>query len=207
MSPRPHQFRCMAPKFFLFVEGESEVAYFERFRTRNLPLSIQITKTNHRDCNGIIEETKRRLVNLGYNPDVDRAAVIFDVDQNGPDEICKAIEECRKCRVELYISNPSFEYWLCFHFGKVQGIHIQGDLEVLMTRNLGRPYRKGADLRKEITDTMISDAVTRAESVLKSEGMLVEACLKHFPSTTLHVLVKALKEILEAPSCPKTGNS
>lgn len=197
MSGRePRQIRQLAPKFFIFVEGYSEVVYFNRFRVRNLPLCIRVVESKCNDCIGIVKDSIRKLNEFGFDPDRDRAAVVFDVDRNGEKNIMRALNRCEEQGMDMYISNPSYEYWLCLHFGRTRGITAQDDLEGQMSKNLGRKYQKGEDLSRSITEDMITQAVSRASSVLKDGEDHVCRCLKILPSTTLHILVKNLKEYM-----------
>lgn len=96
----------------------------------------------------------------------------------------------------MYISNPSYEYWLCLHFEKPRGITAQDDLESQISKNLGRKYRKGEDLSRNITEDMVTQAISRASSVLRDEEDHIRRCLGTLPSTTLHILVKNLRDCI-----------
>lgn len=178
------------PRFFIFVEGDSEYRYFNQFRRRDLPLSLMVSRTNHLDGLGIVKDSIRELRKVGYDHKRDHAAVVFDVDQNGEERIREALRLCEKNHVGLYISNPSYEYWICLHFGEVRHISEQKDLEDQMTRNLGRQYRKGEDITRSIDRAMIDKAIARSSRVLGSDREPVDKCLATVPSTMLHILVR-----------------
>lgn len=188
--------RYLAPKFFIFVEGQSEVTYFNRFKTRNLPLCIRVVKSKRNDCTGIVEDSIKKLNEFGFDPDRDRAAVVYDVDRNEKEKIMRALNRCEKQGIDMYISNPSYEYWLCLHFERTRGVTAQDDLENQMSKNLGRKYQKGEDLSRNITEDMITQAISRASSILKNERDHIHKCLEILPSTTLHILVKNLRNCM-----------
>ncbi len=184
------------PRLLIVVEGESEVRYFQQFKSKHHRMTIVVEKSKHPDPVYIINDCIREIRKLGMDFKAgDRAAVVFDVDENK--NIIKISKRCRDNGIEMYISNPCFEYWLCLHYGAVHRVVTRRDLVNLMSRNLGRPYRKGQDISRDITRDMRRDAIARAEECLCDSKDPVEECLTTFPSTTVHLLVRSIEALAE----------
>ena len=184
----------MAPRLFIFTEGKSEVLYFEMFRRRGMPVSVIPIQAGNTDVIGITEYCLRELRLRGFGDvDGDRAAIVFDRDLN-------ALESIRRARdiageVMLFMSNPSFEYWLLLHFRDVTRAMTQREMEDMLGDLLGQRYSKGADLTRRLPDSGIRDAIGRAERGLPIGSCDIETCFDRTPSTMLHILVSELADL------------
>lgn len=184
----------MAPRFFIFTEGKSEVLYFEMFRRRGMPVSVIPIQAGNTDIIGITEYCLNELRKRGFGEvSGDRAAIVFDRDRNKLEKILKAREMASEVR--LFMSNPSLEYWLLLHFRDITKEMEQKDMEGLLGSLLGQKYSKGMDLTRRLPESGIHDAIRRAERRLPRDSCTVEACYVRTPSTMLHVLVSELAEL------------
>ena len=197
MSRRERRARKMAPRWFVFTEGKSEVLYLSRFRARGMPVSVIPIQAGNTDIRGIADYCMRELELRGVGDvEGDRATIVFDRDRNTMDMIAEAERRCGD--VGMLMSNPSYEHWLLLHFEDSTKPMDQREMEERLGRLLGRRYSKGEDLTRSITDGMIRDAIGRAERRLPKGSCTLEGCFGREPSTMLYVLVSELRGMSEA---------
>lgn len=191
---RGRRTRSMAPRLFIFTEGKSEVMYFSMFRRRGMPISVIPIQAGNTDILGITEYCLREPRLRGFGDvDGDRAAIVFDRDLNSLGSVDEARRKAGE--VNLFMSNPSFEYWLILHFRDVTRAMTQDEMEELLGDILGHTYSKGADITRRFSASGIREAVGRAEMRLPRDSCTVEACYGTTPSTMLHVLVSELVDV------------
>jgi hypothetical protein len=104
----------------IVCEGEkTEITYFEGFRERYSGVQIEPL---HGGCTDPINIVKFALDQIEYYDidfeNGDAIWCVFDVDENENRFLSKALKEANKNRLNIALSNPSFEFWYLIHFEK-----------------------------------------------------------------------------------------
>ena len=170
--------KTMRPNYFVFCEGESEVAYTEMLRSHyRLPIHIIAKKTLQNVTTALVERCKEVYVQTAS----DRTYLMYDLD------VAEILERLQKVTgAELLCSNPCFELWLLLHY---QAVKVQMSSEdcVKKLKTVAKQYKKGVladEMVKQLNDNA-SKAIERAKD-LKEYGN---------PSTTVYLLVKELDRL------------
>jgi len=175
---------------FIVVKGRSEKIYFERFRTPNSQIAVRIYESKDRDAEGMIRKCIQLIERSGLDTETDDIIAVFDADRNSLEKIEKAKELCSENNIKMYISNPSFEYWLLLHFEDNTATHAQKDLEERLEKHLGIRYVKSAGINEHIENESVQKAINRSKKLLPDGDPL--RCKTKCPSTCLHRLVEKL---------------
>lgn len=74
---------------------------------------------------------------LTYDKDVDKICVIVDRDPSSftEEQYDEVVRKCQEWNMELYISNPCFEFWLLLHFDEVKECNEDDLLENVKISN------------------------------------------------------------------------
>ena len=136
--------KTMKPNFFVFCEGESEVAYISHLRSQ---------------YRAPIQNCKREYVATQN----DKTFLMFDLDVNGMLEHLQSIPD-----VVLLVSNPCIELWYLLHFEECHAELTQNACIKKLKRHLEH-YTKGtlALNEKQQLSEKTSKATARAK-VLKT---------------------------------------
>jgi len=129
--------RPPAKRIVIVVEGRSEKTYFERFRTPRGSIAIRMHESKNRTAEGVVEKCISLMDGSGMDAEADEFIAVFDTDQNTAKTIEKAVKTASENGIKVYISNPSFEFWLLLHFEDDHTTHIQKDIEEALERHLG----------------------------------------------------------------------
>lgn len=72
-----------------------------------------------------------------YSEDQDYICLIIDRDKGSmkPDQYMQVIEKCKEKKIRLFVTNPSFEFWLLLHSDKVFDYNPD---ELLENKKIGR---------------------------------------------------------------------
>jgi len=186
--------RC-AKKMLLLVEGASEETYFRYFRGRSPDLRVIPVEIKRSSLDQMLEECRYRVKDYEIEGVKDKVAVVFDVDCFATDDIETSSGRASEQGIDLYASNPSFEYWLILHFKDFNKYATQKELGDELSVLLGQKYSKSDGISGVITDQKINEAIIRASKIIPLDKADPVACKKHLPSTTVHSLVN---EMLEA---------
>lgn len=111
----------------------------------------------------IIRYLDYQKIILDYNPEIDVINLIVDRDQGSfkPDQYDNLVNECRKNKIKLYISNPCFEVWLLMHFEEFDRL----DFDKLLENKRVNPSKSA----RKYSDKMLSDIIGYDKSNLKFE--------------------------------------
>ncbi|MCL2148875.1 MAG: RloB family protein [Methanomassiliicoccaceae archaeon] len=190
LRPRRGGHRPPAKTVVILVEGRSEKVYFERFRTRERPIAIRIHESKDSTAEGMVEKCIGLNERSGLDTKTDDAAVVFDADINSREDIGRAVETATGRGIKVYVSNPSFEFWLLLHFEDNRVNEVQGVIEELLGKHIGVRYKKSEGVNRHITDKNVKEAIIRSRRLLPS-GDPVD-CKDRSPSTCLHALVEEI---------------
>ena len=168
----------MRPVFFVFCEGETEVAYVNFLKSRyRLPIEIIPKKSDTNISCRYIENCKR-----GYTTtDIDKTFVMYDLDVVGVLEKLNCIPN-----IILLASNPCVELWFLLHVREWSaGMDTKTCIKKYKT--ISNQYMKG---RLNMTDVGLlldgeDNAVARAKRMQHPDN----------PSTTVYRLIECLRDI------------
>lgn len=172
--------RVMLPNYFVFCEGESEVAYTEMLRSYyRLPIHIIAKKTLQNINLSLVERCKSVYVQTKR----DRTYLMYDLDVPVMLERLQTV-----VGAELICSNPCFELWLPLHYKDVTA-ELTSDGCVKRLSAEAKQYKKGC-LTEEMAKHLMENAdkaIGRAKN-LKAYGN---------PSTTVYLLLEELNRLKE----------
>lgn len=170
--------RKMNPTYWVFCEGETEVAYVNflksYFRLPSIHIKAKV-KGNSINQNYIDQYLKGE-----FTTSKDQVFLLYDIDAPKMfDRLCK-IEDC-----ELLISNPCIEFWFLMHY-KNHKAFCKEAFCIKEMKNRNGEYRKGVideQLAEKLSDKM-DKASERAKALISPNN----------PSSTLYRFVELLKE-------------
>lgn len=166
----------MKPNFFVFCEGESEVAYISHLRSQyRVPIQIISRKSDSNISVRYIENCKREYVPTKK----DKTFLMYDLDVAGMLTHLQSIPDA-----VLLVSNPCIELWYLLHFEECHAELTQHDCIKKLKKHLEH-YRKGIltlNEKQQLSEKK-SEATTRAK-VLQTYNN---------PSTTIYKMVELLE--------------
>lgn len=165
--------KTMKPNFFVFCEGESEVAYISHLRSQyRVPIQIIPRKSDSNISVRYIENCKREYVATKN----DKTFLMFDLDVDGMLEHLQSIPDAA-----LLVSNPCIELWYLLHFEKCHAELTQNACIKKLKKHLEH-YTKGtlALSEKQQLSEKTSEATARAK-VLETYNN---------PSTTIYKMIE-----------------
>ena len=170
--------KTMRPNYFVFCEGETEVAYTEMLRSHyRLPIHIIAKKTLQNVTTSLVERCKAMYVQTAG----DRTYLMYDLD------VAEMLERLHKVKgAVLLCSNPCFELWLLLHYQAVTARLSSADCMKKLT-TVAKQYKKGSladEMVKQLNDNA-RKASERAKD-LQAYGN---------PSTTVYRLVEELQRM------------
>ncbi len=167
----------MRPNYFVFCEGETEMAYVKLLRSVfRVPLQIICRKSDSNISEQYINHCKRDYVPTQN----DKTFLMFDLDVEGMLEHLKKIEDAI-----LLVSNPCIELWFLLHYEDCSSeISTDRCIKKLSLHSSG--YTKGTQSPKE-SNVLISNMDIACE---RAKRMTSPAN----PSSMVYLLIDALKE-------------
>lgn len=195
--------RQCAKKMLILVEGASEETYFRYFRGRSPDFKIIPVEVKRSGLDQILEECQYRIKDYKIEGVNDRVVAIFDADCFTADEIESSANKASKQGIELYVSNPSFEYWLILHFKDYNKYASSKDMEGELSMLLGKEYVKSEGISSTLTDQKINNAIVRASKAIPFGNADPLFCKEHLPSTTVHSLVREILDIIQKNKRPQ----
>lgn len=168
----------MSPNYFVFCEGDTEVAYTEMLRAHyRLPIHIIAKKTLLNITPALIERCKAVYVQTKN----DHTYLMCDLD------VATMLERLQKVAgAVLLCSNPCFELWLLLHYAE-QKSELKSDECVSKLVGFEKQYKKGTlsdDMKHHLIETK-DVAIERAKSLVAYSN----------PSTTVYKLIEDLYKL------------
>lgn len=170
--------KTMKPNFFVFCEGETEVAYISHLRAQyRVPIQIIPRKSDSNISNRYIENCKKDYVGTKN----DKTFLMYDLDVDGMLERLQSIPDS-----VLLVSNPCIELWYLLHFEECHAELTQNACVKKLKRHLEH-YTKGSLVLKD--KQILSDKVSIASERAKA--------LKSYknPSTTIYRIIDLLENL------------
>ncbi len=145
--------KTMRPNYFVFCEGDTEVAYTEMLRSHyRLPIHIIAKKTLLNVTPALVERCKAVYVQtLG-----DRTYLMYDLD------VSTMLERLQRINgATLLCSNPCFELWLLLHYSDQKTELTSEDCVSRLTAYVGQ-YKKG-EIANDMRDKLLANIYIATE--------------------------------------------
>ena len=166
----------MKPNFFVFCEGETEIAYVKFLRSLyRAPIQVIVKKGKSNISEDYIERSQNEYVRT----EQDKVFLMYDLDVDG------MLEQLQKIpHAELLVSNPCVELWFLLHY-KEQKAEITSEKCVKKYQKVSKGYKKGvlSEDEKKVLSENRELAVDRAKKLAAFQN----------PSTTVFKLLEELK--------------
>ncbi len=166
----------MKPNFFVFCEGETEMAYVKFLRSLyRAPIQVIPKKGKSNISEDFIAKSKNEYVQT----EQDKVFLMYDLDVDG------MLEQLQKIpNAEPLVSNPCVELWFLLHY-QDQKSEISSYQCIKKLQKVSKEYRKGtlSEEEKEVFDKNKELAVERAKALDVFNN----------PSTTIYRLLDLLK--------------
>ena len=166
----------MKPNFFVFCEGETEMAYVKFLRSLyRAPIQVIPKKGKSNISEDFIEKSKNEYVRT----EQDKVFLMYDLDVDG------MLEQLQKIpNAELLVSNPCMELWFLLHY-QDQKLEISSDRCIKKLQKFSNEYKKG--ILSEEEKTFLAEkkdlAIERAKNMIGYQN----------PSSTVYKLLEKLK--------------
>ena len=166
----------MKPNFFVFCEGETEMAYVKFLRSLyRAPIQVIPKKGKSNISEDFIEKSKNEYVRT----EQDKVFLMYDLDVDG------MLEQLQKIpNAELLVSNPCMELWFLLHY-QDQKSEISSDRCIKKLQKFSNEYKKG--ILSEEEKTFLAEkkdlAIERAKNMIGYQN----------PSSTVYKLLEKLK--------------
>jgi len=162
---------------------------------------------------GIVEQTiiERESLSVEAKKTIDEVWVVFDKDDEGNNATTLASfntawEQAEKENINIAFSNEVFELWLLLHFTDVNSANpipradIYSSLETAIKSFETHKVFVYEHGKTEVIDVLI-ELGSEVKAIEQAEKLLAEQKGKQpidaNPSTTVHILVKRLRELIE----------
>jgi hypothetical protein len=170
--------KTMRPNYFVFCEGDTEVAYVDLLRAHyRLPIHIIAKKTLLNITSALIERCK----SIYIQTKVDHTYLMYDLD------VTTMLERLQKIpNAILLCSNPCFELWLLLHYTD-QRKELTSEECVNRLCTFIKQYKKGTlpkDAKSHLLEK-IPTAMDRAKNLTAHKN----------PSTTVYNLIEDLDKL------------
>ncbi len=187
--------RRQSAMVLIMGDGDSEKRYFERLSDLCGTVSIKMYATGKNGLDTILRKTGEHVSEHRIDPsEGDIVAIVMDLDGRfSESEVLEMERRCGELGYRLFVSNPCFETWLLCHFRiPIHPCDQNGAVEEL-EGELGGRYVKSRGF--DIDDGMVDKALTNAGKLFRNAGCSPTECHRHNPSTTVHVLVDAIRDM------------
>lgn len=177
------------PAILIFVEGQTEQAYFNCLR-QNFELKsatvVQLLKGSGDWIDKVSRDIKLNPKFKGY--DAENVFVIFDKNSDDESQILSMFRKAKTKKYKVGFSNNSFELWLLAHFETIsRSLSTQDILEKNLTAHLGNEYKKGNSKQIESFIGNLDNAISNSSGVSEFDF--------NFNSTSLPDVIKEIKKL------------
>lgn len=169
--------KTMMPCYFVFCEGQTEVAYVEFLRAYfRVPIQIIARKSDSNITAQYISNCKKAYATT----ERDRTYLMFDLDVPGMLAHLQSLKDAT-----LLVSNPCFEVWLLLHHEPCTA-ELSSDRCVKRLLAVDKRYKKGLLLEeeKQFLLSHLDSAIERAQKLHPYDN----------PSTTVFRLIQDIRE-------------
>lgn len=171
----------MKPNFFVFCEGESEVAYISHLRSQyRVPIQIIPKKSD----SNISVKYIRNCIQDYIRTENDKIFLMFDLDVDGMLNHLQSIPDA-----VLLVSNPCIELWYLLHFEECHAEITQNVCIKKLKKHLEH-YAKGSLTLKD--KQLLSERTPGATARAKALTIHTN------PSTTIYRIIDLLESLLKS---------
>ena len=175
-------------RFLIVCEGEkTEPQYFAGFRVTGKILKITGIGDNPRALVGVAIRQKNEA-RFPY----DQVWCVFDRDSIPSDDFDGAISKAKVADLQVAYTNEAFELWYLLHFEDHRSDLDRRQYSQKLSDRLGHKYEKNSISMYDELQSKQDEAIRRAESLM-AEYDSDQNPHQNNPSTTVHLLVKALR--------------
>lgn len=180
--------RPLRKTFLIVCEGEcTEPNYFNSFR---VPKDIcEIVGVGDNTLR-LVEEAIAR----GKQGKYDQVWVVMDKDDFPIQNFNNALSKARANKIHVAYSNEAFELWYLLHFDYHHTASSRGSYKEWLTVRLGFKYKKNDPNIYDHLEEKQLIAIQNAKRLLSDYGKTHKPARDN-PSTTVHLLVEALREV------------
>lgn len=170
--------KTMKPNFFIFCEGDTEIAYTEMLRSfYRLPIHIIAKKTMLNVTPALVQRCKAMYVQTNN----DQTYLMYDLD------VATMLDRLQKVPdATLLCSNPCFELWLLLHYADQQA-ELTSEKCVSRLSSMVRQYNKGTIL-PDTQQHLLEHSHTAVERAKRLQAYTN-------PSTTVYLLIEELNRL------------
>lgn len=180
--------RSLRKRFLIVCEGErTEPNYFEAFR---VPKDVcEVVGVGYNTIRLV-----REAITLRQNGNYDQVWVVMDKDDFPVVTFNNALSLARGEGINVAYSNEAFELWYLLHFDFHHTAISRSTYKERLTSRLGFKYEKKDPHIYEAIEDRQSVAIQHATRLLDEYGDAHKPAYDN-PSTTVHLLVYALREV------------
>ena len=180
--------RSLRKLFLIVCEGErTEPNYFEAFR---VPKTVYDIVGKGENTLGLV----RSVLELRRKGNYDQVWVVMDKDDFTIQNFNSAMSLARDQGIRVAYSNEAFELWYLLHFDYHHAAISRDTYKQRLTKRLGFEYKKNDPNIYIALEDRQSVAIQNAARLLADWGdQHIPA--RDNPSTTVHLLVEALREV------------
>jgi hypothetical protein len=197
--------RPIANKLLIVCEGQkTEPAYFKGIRQHKRLRTLQVTivdasgRTNPMGIiNRAIAERQTIKSDNGWEPD-DSVWAVFDGDEHrhqDPQNWQTAIDTAKVQKINLAITNPSFEFWYLIHYQDAFG-QMNADTAAKQLQKHIPNYTKSQTLFPDPLLNRTPDAIQRATKIAQQ---IEQHSLDRYSNPCCSRLPELVKRLLELP--------
>ncbi|MHB9026965.1 MAG: RloB family protein [Armatimonadota bacterium] len=179
-------------RFLIVCEGgKTEPLYFNSFKVPRQVVEIDVRGIG-RNTVSLVEEALRLRKTEGFTRRGDQVWCVFDKDDITKAQFNSAIQQAKDNGLRVAYSNEAFELWYVLHFSYMNtGITREQYIEKLHGL-LGFTYAKNNPDMFDKLLTKMPEAIKHAKKLRKAAEHVPPADAN--PSTTVHLLVEALRK-------------
>ncbi len=170
--------------FLITCEGEkTEPNYFKRFRVSGKVIEVK----------GLGDHTfslVKKTIELKAKKAYDQTWVVLDRDSFPVERFNNALNLAKENRIQVAYSNEAFELWYLLHFNYYNTSMCRDQFSKMLSRLMGRPYKKNSAVIYDQLLQKQSTAIKNATRLLTQYPN--PKPVDNNPSTTVHLLVKEL---------------
>jgi len=193
-------------KMVIVCEGETEIIYFNNYKSCvRKELEIKTPSTNDTDPLSLVDFAISQIDRFGLSfKDGDSIWCVFDCDINNDKQtkdrqIASAKKKAIKKKINVCLSNPSFELWFLLHFDRLPGDSILTK-EILLNRlsNKIPDYKKTTNYF-EILSPKTKDACENSKFLVEfheCNGSEI-ICVDSNPSTLVFKIIEDIQKFMQ----------
>ena len=155
---------------------------------------------------GIVEDLKKYILNhkFLFDNEIDELCLVVDRDKHSfvsspeNDQYAYVVEKCTENDINLYISNPCFEFWLLLHFDEV---HTIDKVKLIENEKIGSRRFAEIELRKLVSgykknNIKFEEFLGKIDKAIENEKLFSEDIqeLKHNIGSNVGQLITKIRE-------------